>query len=50
MQFIKNFFKNDKRVVGLCGIRKGVLNSKLKDFENYKKAYIPDISHNYLLF
>jgi len=49
MSFIKNFFKHDKTIIGLCGLRKRAEYVKITIPENYKKTYIIDTSRNYLL-
>ena len=49
MSFIKNFFKHDKTIIGLCGLRKRAEYVKLTIPENYKKTYIPNYERNYLL-
>ena len=49
MQFIKKFFNHDKIIIGLSGLRKTKEYVKITIPENYKKAYIPNYEHNYLL-
>lgn len=48
MQFIKNFFKHDA-VIGLCGLKKKVENVYVQVPQSYKKTYIINTEHNYLL-
>ena len=49
MQFIKNFFNHDKTIIGLCGLKKTKEYIKTTLNQNYKKVYIPNYEHNYLL-
>lgn len=49
MQFIKNFFRHDNKIIGLSGIRKQEYYAKLTIPENYKKTHIPNFEYNYLL-
>lgn len=50
MQFVKNFFKHDNLIIGLCGLRKKKEYIKVSLNENYKKTYISNFENNYLLF
>ena len=49
MNFIKKFFNHDDIVIGLVGIRKDEERIKKDFYEKYKKTYIINTAHNYLL-
>lgn len=49
MQFIKKFFNHDDVIIGLSAIRKKQEYVKITIPEAYKKTYIGNIEHNYLL-
>ena len=50
MQFIQDFFKHDKTIIGLSALRKREEYIKISIPENYKKASISNLQQNYLLF
>ena len=49
MQFIKNFFNHDKTIIGLCGLKRTKEYVKITIPENYKRTFIINTEHNYLL-
>ncbi len=49
MEFLKNFFKHDKNIIGLSGLKKTPDYVKLTIPETYKKAYVSNVKPNYLL-
>lgn len=49
MEFIKNFFRHDKIVIGLSGLRKKEEYVRITIPESYKKTFITNTTPNYLL-
>jgi len=50
MNFLKNFFRHDKIVIGLCGIRRQPDCVKILVPHVYKKASVQNVQNNYILF
>ena len=50
MQFLKNFFKHDDKIIGLSGLKRKAEYVKINISENYKKTYMPNYNNNCLLF
>ena len=49
MQFIKNFFKHDNTIIGLCGLKKREEYIRITIPQSYKKTFIQNTEQNYLL-
>lgn len=49
MTFIKNFFKKEELVIGLCGLKKQKEYVKINIPENYKRTRIINTEQNFLL-
>lgn len=50
MEFIKNFFNHDKVIVGLCSLKRTKEYVKITLPKSYKKTFITNTEHNFLLF
>ena len=51
MEFIKNFFKDDEKIIGLCSFKKKTQKtySIYPDFRNLNMFYATNTKNNFLL-
>lgn len=49
MEFIKNLFKDDEKIVGLCSFRKKEQKVIIPDFRGLKLVYNTNTSKNFLI-